>query len=72
MQLFAKVFNPPAVGTVVVDSTVEVDVKLEETFSAVVVVIISDDVQTELVVEKEKSETEIVELVVTLLVQSLQ
>ena len=46
----------------------EVVVKLEETFSVVVVVIISDDVHTELVVEKEKSETEIVELAVTLLV----
>ena len=50
--------NPPVVGTVVVvDSTVEVVVKLEEASFAVVV---SNDVETELGVENEETENVVV------------
>ena len=50
--------NPPVVGTVVVvDSTVEVVVKLEEASFAFVV---SNDVETELGVENEETENVVV------------
>ena len=71
--------NPPVVGTVVVvDSTVEVVVKLEETSSAFVVVIVSKDVETGSLVDDmetvdvvaESNKTEIIESFVRLSVQS--
>ena len=72
--------NPPVVGTAVVDSSVGVVVKLEETAFAVVVVIFSVDLQTGLVVDEmetgdvvaELNETEIVKLFVKLSIQALQ
>ena len=54
--------TPPVVGTAVVDSSVGVDVKLEETTFAVVVVIFSVDVQTGLVVEEEVTVDVVAEL----------
>ena len=72
--------SPPVVGTAVVNSTVEVDVKLEEASFAVVVVIVSKDVETGALVDNEESvdvvaelnETKIVKLFVKLSIQSLQ
>ena len=72
--------NPPVVGTAVVDSSVGVDVKLEETTFAVVVVIFSVDVQTGLVVEDEETvdvvaesnDTEMVKLYIRSIEQLLQ
>ena len=54
--------TPPVVGTAVVDSSVGVDVKLEETTFAVVVVIFSVDVQTGLAVEDEETVDVVAEL----------
>ena len=73
--------TPPVVGTAVVDSSVGVDVKFEETTFAVVVVIFSVDLQTGLVVEEEVTvdvvaelnSTKILDLFVSrILVQSFQ
>ena len=72
--------NPPVFGTEVVDSSVGVDVKLEETTFAVVVVIFSVDVQTGLVVEDEETvdvvaesnDTEMVKLYIRSIEQLLQ
>ena len=72
--------TPPVVGTAVVDSSVGVDVKLEETTFAVVVVIFSVDVQTGLVVEDEETvdvvaesnDTEMVKLYIRSIEQLLQ
>ena len=81
MNPLFKSYDPPVVGTAVVDSSVRVDVKLEETTLAVVVVIFSVDVQTGLVVEEEVTvdvvaelnSTKILDLFVSrILVQSFQ
>ena len=54
--------TPPVVGTAVVDSSVGVDVKLEEIAFVVVVVILSIDLQTGLVVEEEVTVDVVAEL----------